>query len=178
MRPVFFLLLSACSPSSGPEGARGPGPGDGDSAGVGDTGTVAADAPWCADPAEALAYEDIGPAWGLVDTTDSNPKRMEAGPVASLDLDGDAVLAVGAARDDSGHDVEGAVYVLFLHANGTLKREQKIGSEDGGLVGPLDRNGDFGASLASLGRNADGDMVLAVGASEDECCGGPDADAG
>ena len=84
--------------------------------------------------------------------------------VASLgDLDGDGVtdLAVGADKDDTGGYNRGAVYVLFMNANGTVKSSQKIASGIGG--GPALANGDrFGSSVTSLG-DLDGDGVARPG---------------
>ena len=94
--------------------------------------------------------------------------------VASLgDLDGDGVtdLAVGASKDDTGGYINGAVYVLSMNANGTVKSSQKIASGVGG--GPALATGDrFGSSLASLG-DLDGDGIgdLAVGAISDDTGG-------
>jgi FG-GAP repeat len=51
------------------------------------------------------------------------------GSVTGLgDVDGDNTedVAVGASFDDDGGADRGAVYVLFLHKNGTVKAEQKI----------------------------------------------------
>jgi FG-GAP repeat len=92
--------------------------------------------------------------------------------VAALgDFDGDATndLAVGAHYDDDGGTDRGAVYVLFLHPNGTVKAEQKISDTDGNFQGVL-ANGDyFGSSVAALG-DLDGDVTqdLAVGAFLDD----------
>jgi hypothetical protein len=92
--------------------------------------------------------------------------------VASLgDLDGDGVtdLAVGAEGDDDGGSGRGAVYILFLNTNGTVRAQQKISSTLGGFGGALDDSDVFGSSLASLG-DLDGDGVrdLAVGARFDD----------
>ena len=92
--------------------------------------------------------------------------------VASLgDLDGDGVtdLAVGARGDDDGGSNRGAVWVLFLNANGTVKGYQKISDTQGGFAGVLDDSEYFGWSLASLG-SLDGDGIpeLAVGVREDD----------
>jgi hypothetical protein len=89
------------------------------------------------------------------------------------DLDGDGVsdLAVGAAGDDTGGGYRGAVHLLFLNANGTVKASQKIASGVGG--GPVIANLDFfGGSVANLG-DLDGDGIteLAVGASGDDTGG-------
>ena len=94
--------------------------------------------------------------------------------VASIgDLDGDGVtdLAVGAYRDDTGGSGRGAVHVLFLNANGTVKSSQKIASGTGG--GPTLANDDrFGSGVASLGDlDGDGRIDLAVGAETDDTGG-------
>ena len=97
--------------------------------------------------------------------------------VASLgDLDGDGVgdLAVGAPRDGDGGFVRGAVWVLFLNPDGTVKSHQKISDTQGGFTGTLDDFDWFGLSVAALG-DLDGDGVgdLAAGARNDDD-GGPD----
>lgn len=49
------------------------------------------------------------------------------------DLDGDGVtdLVVGALYDDDGDTNAGAVYVLFMNTDGTVKAEQKISALTG-----------------------------------------------
>ncbi|MEM8748395.1 MAG: integrin alpha, partial [Actinomycetota bacterium] len=91
------------------------------------------------------------------------------------DIDGDGVpdVIVNASRDDDGGTDRGAVYVLFLNPNGTVKAEQKISSTQGGLTGPLVDSERFGLGLGALG-DVDGDGVpdIAVGSRADD--GGPD----
>jgi hypothetical protein len=86
------------------------------------------------------------------------------------DLDGDGVpdVAVGAFRDVDGGSDRGAVWILFLHRDGTVKAHQKISSTEGGFRGPL-RDGDlFGSGLALMGDlRGDGTTALAVGARRD-----------
>jgi hypothetical protein len=96
------------------------------------------------------------------------------GSVANMgDLDGDGVadLAVGARFDDTDGENRGAVHILFLNADGTVKSRTKIASGTGG--GPTLANNDlFGRSVANLG-DLDGDGVadLAVGADRDDTGG-------
>ena len=86
--------------------------------------------------------------------------------LGDLDLDGVTDIAVAAHSDDDGGPERGAVYVLFLNTNGTVKGAQKISALAGGFAGPL-RDGDqFGRALEALG-DLDGDGIpdLAVGAN-------------
>jgi len=82
------------------------------------------------------------------------------------DLNGDSILdiAVGARCDDDGGTNKGAVYILFLDTNGTVKYHTKI--NDTTLGFNLNNNDWFGASIANLG-DIDGDSVvdIAVGAA-------------
>ncbi|MCA9074874.1 MAG: FG-GAP repeat protein [Planctomycetaceae bacterium] len=86
------------------------------------------------------------------------------------DLDGDGIvdLAVGAPYDDTGGTNRGAVYVLFLNGDGTVKSSQRIADGLSGFSGLAD-NDEFGSSVSSIG-DLDGDGVtdLAVGARSDD----------
>ncbi len=64
-------------------------------------------------------------------------------------------MACGATLDDdtrsgSGNS-RGAVYILFLNRDGSVKAEQKISDTQGGLVTALDAGDRFGASIANIG---------------------------
>ncbi len=64
-------------------------------------------------------------------------------------------ICVGAYRDDDSKsgsgDNRGAVYILFLNRDGTVKGEQKISDTQGGLTAALDADDQFGHSVASIG---------------------------
>ena len=86
------------------------------------------------------------------------------------DLDGDGVvdIAISATRDDDGGTNRGAVYILFLNSDGTVKAEQKISSTQGNFTGILDDGEVFGTGVSSLGDlNGDGISDLAVSAEYD-----------
>jgi hypothetical protein len=75
----------------------------------------------------------------------------------------ETILAGGTSR--------GAIYLLFMNSNGTVKANQKIAGGTGG--GPTLANDDrFGVSIASLGDlDGDGRTDLAVGANFDDTGG-------
>jgi hypothetical protein len=91
---------------------------------------------------------------------------------ASLgDLDGDGFgdLAVGAHMDSDGGTYCGAVWMLYLHADGSVRTHQRISATEGGLEGNIDPFDHFGFSITRLG-DLDGDGVtdLVVGAPWDD----------
>jgi cysteine-rich repeat protein len=103
-----------------------------------------------------------------------NGDQMTAG--AGLgDLNGDGIpdMVVGAARDDDGGTDRGALYILFLNRDGTVKAERKVSQTQGGFGGTLADGDRFGAGFARLG-DLDGDKVteLAVWAPRDNGAGG------
>ena len=85
-------------------------------------------------------------------------------------MDGDGVedIAVGATHDDDGAGNAGAVYILFMQSDGTVKSSQKISATQGN--GPtLDVYDYYGWSVAGLGDvDDDGVPDLAVGAMYDD----------
>ncbi len=92
--------------------------------------------------------------------------------VASLgDLDGDGnfELSVGSKQDSSGGGFSGAVWILFLNSDGSVKSQQKINKNEGDFAGNLGSGDRFGTSIASLGDlNGDGITDIAVGAMDDD----------
>jgi len=88
--------------------------------------------------------------------------------IGDLDLDGVNDLAVGSKRDHAGGTDRGAVYILFMNKDGTVKNHEKI--DDDTDNGPTLKNVDrFGDSIANMGDlNGDGINDLAVGAVNDD----------
>ena len=92
--------------------------------------------------------------------------------IANLgDLDGDGVIdiAVSAHGDDSGGNAAGAVYILFLNADGTVKSDQKISETDGNFPFNLDSDDFFGHGLTCIGDlDGDGTQDLVAAAPYDD----------
>jgi hypothetical protein len=92
--------------------------------------------------------------------------------IASIgDLNGDGVndLAVGSRRDGDGGTYHGALWILFMNANGTVHHQSKISDTQGNFTANLDTEDYFGVSVEYLGDfNNDGYIELAVGSHYDD----------
>jgi len=102
-------------------------------------------------------------------TADFSAFGAWVGAVGDLDGDGVSDLAVGHPKDDDGGSQRGAVWILFLNHDGSVKSEGKISDTRGGFTGELENRDRFGNSVTSLG-DLDGDGVidLAVSAVNDD----------
>ncbi len=117
------------------------------------------------------SYQKISQTQGGFTGTLSNSDQFGSAVADMGDLDGDGVMdiAVGSWHDDDGGPDTGAVWILFLNTNGTVKGYQKISDLSGGFSGVLDDGDIFGTSVARLD-DLDGDGVdeLVVGALFDD----------
>jgi cysteine-rich repeat protein len=94
--------------------------------------------------------------------------------LGDFDDDGVPDLVVGTGHDDDGGDEKGAVWILLLNDDGTVKEERKISELEGGFTGPLDIGDRFGRSVAPIGDlDGNGTIDLVVGSRQDDD-GGPD----
>lgn len=122
------------------------------------------------------AYQKISQTAGGFGGTLADGNQFGFGLTSLGDVDGDGVndLAAGVYADNDGGSYRGAVWVLMLNANGTVKAQQKISDTAGGLSpgnlgGVLGDDDHFGFSVAGT-EDLDGDGVpdLAVGAPFDD----------
>ena len=132
---------------------------------------VLATDPALALPGEVLSEQKISDTVGGFVATLDNDDNLGHSVAGVGDLDGDGVpdIAVGSRLDDDGAGGAGAVYVLLLNANGTVKSEQKISNTAGGFSGTLDADDRFGSYVEGIG-DLDGDGVndIAVGVPRDD----------
>jgi len=92
-------------------------------------------------------------------------------PLGDLDGDGITELAVGAWLDDGNGFVfdSGAMWILFLFADGTVKDERKITTNLGGFKVSLKANDQFGYAVSNIGDlDYDGINDIAIGAPVDD----------
>ena len=88
--------------------------------------------------------------------------------IGDLNNDGVVDIAVGAYKDDDGGQDRGALYIIFLNNDGTVKSFQKISDTAGGFDGVLDDGDEFGNTVIKIGDlNNDGVVDIAVGADDD-----------
>ena len=104
--------------------------------------------------------------------TDISPDDFFGHDIESIgDIDGDGVsdIAIGSPYDDDGGESHGAVYILFLNSDGTVKDSQKISSTEGNFKEILDPYDAFGRAISNIG-DFDGNGVsdIAVGAYHDD----------
>lgn len=88
---------------------------------------------------------------------------MGSAVIGDLNNDGVDEIAIGANLDDDGGTDQGAVYICFMNANGTVASHQKISETQGGFGGNLSPLGAFGKVCSIGDLNNDGVPDIAVG---------------
>jgi hypothetical protein len=117
------------------------------------------------------SFQKISDTAGSFTATLENGDRFGQfiAPIGDLNNDGIEDLAVGVRDDDDGGTDRGAVYILFMDTDGTVKSFQKISDTAGGFTATLDDGDYFGQSVARIGDiNNDGIEDIAVGAQGDD----------
>ena len=110
-----------------------------------------------------------------IELDDSDKFGYSIDNIGDLNNDNIIDIAVGAPGDDDVRELvnfesgetsssRGAVYILFLNSDGTVKSSQKISSSEGNFREKLELEDSFGFSLSKLGDlNGDGITDIAVG---------------
>ena len=89
--------------------------------------------------------------------------------IGDIDADGIEDIAVGAVGDDDGGPDRGAVWILLMNADGSVRSETKLSETSGNFNGGLDDNDHFGSSVTGIGdSNGDGINDIAAGAERDD----------
>lgn len=89
--------------------------------------------------------------------------------IGDVDNDGVDDIAVGMPELHEQSSNKGALWVLLLNSDGTLKSEHKISATHGGFTGVLSDGDRFGDAIAPLGdMDGNGVVDLAVGARRDD----------
>ncbi len=126
---------------------------------------------------DTLSYQRIDKQNGGLSKFDLEADQFGFSVADIGDLNGDGVtdLAVGAPQHDDGGTDRGAVFILFMDADGTLDDDhgrgkvQRISDTDGGFTATLDNSDRFGTAIANIGDlNGDGVTDLAVGVHADD----------
>lgn len=85
--------------------------------------------------------------------------------LGDLDDDGVEDIAIGAGYDSDGDYQEGAIWIVFMKKDGTVKAQQKISSLAGGFNAPLSQRYVFGTGASAVGDiDGDGNNEIVVGA--------------
>ncbi len=139
-------------------------------------------------PAATPGYQKISDTEGEFTATLDDSDNFGSGVARIDDLNGDGVddLVVGAQTDDDGGDGRGAIYILYMDADGTVDDSypsatpgyQKISDTEGGFTGTLVNHDNFGSSVAVIGdldSNGNDDIVVGAYKVDD---GGKDSSGG
>jgi gliding motility-associated-like protein len=108
-------------------------------------------------------------------TVKSSKMILSSEPSSDADSFGSSISALGDLDDDGVEDIgvgagydngeTGALWILFMKKDGSVKARQKIDATDGGFTGSLQFGWEFGSGSSGIGDlDGDGNSEVAVGA--------------
>jgi hypothetical protein len=105
-------------------------------------------------------YVQIGDGLGGFDGFLESGDRFGRDHDVIGDVNGDGIfdIVIGARSDDDGEIDAGAVYILFMNADGTIQSHQKISMSEGGFEETLLPSSYFGYGVAGIGDYDDDDI--------------------
>ncbi len=110
-----------------------------------------------------LANGENGFPGGVLDASDQFGVALAN--AGDWDGDGRPELVVGAQWDGDGGPQRGALHILYLNANGSVRQHAKISSTAGGFGAPITNFAEFGGAVTAVDdQDGDGQTDLAVGA--------------
>ena len=122
-------------------------------------------------PVKDTGYQKISNTQGNFTETLYNNNYFGNSVTTIGDLDGDGIseIAVGSPDDNDGGSGKGAIWILFLNKDGTVKNNgvQKISETQGNFSGTLDNNDAFGFSVSKMYTDKNNCSII-VGARGDD----------
>lgn len=109
----------------------------------------------------------VGGFYGVLEAGDQFGNSVSN--AGDLNQDGIDDLLVGAWRDDDGVEDSGAIWVLLLNEDGTVKDFDKISNTESNFTGDIEQDDLFAFALESVpDMNGDGVREIVVGAKADD----------
>ena len=97
---------------------------------------------------------------GIIHTRDNFGSSLAS--IGDLDGDGIPDFIIGAKGDNDGDGINtGAIWILFMHKDGTVRLAKKISQTEGNFIGNIGMGNNFGSSIFNIG-DVDGDKITDI----------------
>lgn len=119
----------------------------------------------------ALSFQKISSTQGGFSTglDDNDEFGSSVAYLGDLNNDNSPEIAVGSPSDDDGGPNRGAIWIISLNSDGTVRNKKKISDTQGGFNGVLAGNDNFGSYVGNAQDiNGDGNTDLVVGSPHND----------